>query len=83
MKIIPMEKKEDRIFGPGILEIIFWKNDEKSLFLIQEGRKKGLISHQILIVLGWLWREEIRKLWIFRTARRLSAKGSKRPRENE
>jgi hypothetical protein len=66
MKIIPMEKEENRIFSAGILEIIFWKDDEKSFLLIQEGRKKGFISNQILILLRWLWREEIRKLWIFR-----------------
>jgi hypothetical protein len=82
MKIIPMEKKENGIFYVGILEKIFWQDGEKSFFLIQEGRKKSLISNQILILLGRLWGKEIRKFWIFRTARGLSAKGSKRPSED-
>jgi hypothetical protein len=77
MKIIPMEKIENGILGVGIPKIIFWKDDEKSFLLIQVGRKKGLMTHQVLILLGWLWRKKIRILWIFKTARRLSAKGSK------
>jgi hypothetical protein len=83
MKIISVKKEEDGILGVGFLKIIFWEDDEKSFFLIQEGRKKGLMTHQVLILLGWFWRKEIRKLWIPRTARGLGAKGSKRPREDE
>jgi hypothetical protein len=82
MKIIPMKKKENGILDVEIPEIIFWEDDEKSFLLIQVGRKKGLMTHQVLILLGWIWRKEIRIPWIFRTARGLSAKGSKRPRED-
>jgi hypothetical protein len=35
VKVIPMEKKEDRILGFGILEKIFWQDDEEPFLLIQ------------------------------------------------
>jgi hypothetical protein len=34
VKVIPMEKKKDRIFVFGILEKIFWQDDEEPLLLI-------------------------------------------------
>jgi hypothetical protein len=35
VKVISMKKKENWIFGDGILEKIFWQDNEEPLFLIQ------------------------------------------------
>ena len=64
MKIIPMEKEENRIFSAGILEIIFWKDDEKSFLLIQHVRKERLVSNQVVKLLGRFRSKKIRNLRI-------------------
>jgi len=65
----PSERHRNDAGGGGILKKMFREDDKKTFFFVQEGRKKSLISNQVLIFLGWLWRKKIKKLWNFRTAR--------------
>jgi hypothetical protein len=79
MEVITMEKNEDRIFDVWIPGKILRQDDEKTLLLIQLSRKKGLISYQILIRLGSLWKKKIGKPGVFRTAGGLGPGGNPGP----
>jgi hypothetical protein len=79
MKIVSMEKKEDRIFDPWILIKIFRQDDKEPFLFPQRFREKGLGSNQVLKPLGGLGREKIRKLAIFRATERISTGGPNRP----
>jgi hypothetical protein len=78
MKVIPVEKKKHWIPRCGILIEIFRQDDEEPFLLIQHGRKKDLISNQVVIRLGGLREKEIGKGWVFRAARGLRTGGDKR-----
>jgi hypothetical protein len=83
MKIVSMEKKEDRIFDPWILIKIFRQDDKEPFLFPQRFREKGLGSNQVLKPLGGLGREKIRKLAIFGATRMMSADDPKEPHEEK
>jgi hypothetical protein len=81
VKIITVEKIEDRVFELRILIKIFRKDDEEAFFFFQGSRKKGFISNQVVKLLGRLGGEEIEKLRLFRTTGVLATEALKRPNQ--